>query len=109
MYGVTEEWLLEGEFDEELFDKAQTIGEKIQTLRQSHFLSRKEFGDLIGIYQQNVREYEVGEMKPGRLMLKRICKAFPDRAEWLMEEYADEDTDSLSYRIRSIREETGLS
>lgn len=50
-----------------------TISEKIKTIRKERGLTQKQFGDLCGIHEVQIRKYERGEVTPKMENIKKIA------------------------------------
>lgn len=51
------------------------IGEKIKKLRVLRGLTQKELGDMVGLTDSRIRQYELGKRNPKENMLKEIAQA----------------------------------
>lgn len=49
------------------------IAEKIKAIRKERGLTQKQFGDLCGIHEVQIRKYERGEVTPKMENIKRIA------------------------------------
>jgi len=78
------------------------LGERIRKLRRSKDWTQKELGELVGIDQKNISQYESGRLHPGRRTIQRFAQAFAVTPEELLAEdpeeplLAIEDPDLLS-------------
>lgn len=50
-----------------------TISEKIKAIRKERGLTQKQFGDLCGIHEVQIRKYERGEVTPKMENIKKIA------------------------------------
>lgn len=50
-----------------------TIAEKIKAIRKERGLTQKQFGDLCGIHEVQIRKYERGEVTPKMETIKKIA------------------------------------
>ena len=50
-----------------------TISEKIKAIRKERGLTQKQFGDLCGIHEVQIRKYERGEVTPKMESIKKIA------------------------------------
>ena len=54
---------------------AERIGERIRKIREAREMTRAELGELIGLDQNRVQQYENGKRKPKFPLLKQIASA----------------------------------
>lgn len=58
--------------------------ERIKMIREKNHLTQKEFGDIIGVKNNTITNYETGERNPSNAIITSICKEFRVNKEWLV-------------------------
>ena len=58
-----------------------TTGENIRNLRKKKGLTQKKLGELSGINEVQIRQYELGKVQPKMVTLKKLATAL-DTDEW---------------------------
>jgi transcriptional regulator with XRE-family HTH domain len=61
-----------------------TMKERIKMIRKKNHLTQKEFGDIIGVKNNTITNYETGERNPSNAIITSICKEFRINKEWLV-------------------------
>lgn len=97
--GVSVEWLMTGKG--EMFpdsDESAVIGEasdfhnKVLTLRTQMSLSRRAFGELIGVSEAKIQKIEIGAQRADHEFLVRLAKGANIDLNWLLLGAAGPDT-----------------
>lgn len=107
-----------------------TIGEKIKTLRLDKGLSQKQLGQLMGVSQQMIAQYEKGAREPKLSTLEKfadslevplddLVKVSPgppikfkgdlSDLQYFMEKYPEQTLSGLSIVLKEERKKAGLS
>jgi phage repressor protein C with HTH and peptisase S24 domain len=80
------------------------IGEKIRALREAKGLSRKAFGELVGISEPKVQALEIGKQRVDHVALANISSKLEVDANWLLDNKSSEpptngfsETPAMSY------------
>ncbi|MCF0241141.1 MAG: helix-turn-helix transcriptional regulator [Treponema sp.] len=80
---------------------SQNVGENIARIRKSHGLTQIELGNLIGISQYQVSDYEIGRIHLSDEMIVRFCLALKTSADRLLGLKIDEEEEfSLKFTKR---------
>ena len=79
-----------------------TLGNKLQSLRESQGLSQKELANLIGVTTGIVAEWEADENTPGLTDLSRLSKALNVSSDVLLDTMTEETTPVAKSKQASI-------
>ena len=61
-----------------------TVGDRLREIRVKAGLTQTEFGDIVGLGQRTLSEYERGVNQPGVGRLYLIAEKFGVNSEWLI-------------------------
>lgn len=64
---------------------------RLKELRTTLNLSQAEFAAQIGMMQQQYSRYEKGEREPQLKHIKKICRTFKVKSDWLLALDKEED------------------
>lgn len=59
------------------------LKDRIKMVRKQLKLTQKEFGEMIGVSQNSVANYEIGYRNPSAAVINNICKTFNVSYDWL--------------------------
>jgi len=89
----------------------ESIGQRLQRVREASGLGRKVFSELCGLGASHVRMIETGDVKePDLKTLRKIAETAGAEVGWLALGIGDApDTDAVRTRCAALRAELGAS
>lgn len=88
--------------------EAERLGERLKVLRKQHGLTLEQVGDAVGVGKSTVRKWETGEITSiGHDKVIKLAEVFQISSGELLS--PDRPKQAVANRIRSCREEIGLS
>lgn len=94
----------ENEMSKEREKQLSDFGNRLCEARKRKKFKQSQLGDLIGVSDQTISDYECGNREPSFLTLKKICDVLECDFRYLTGEI-----DSFTPNIQSASEETGLN
>lgn len=83
------------------------IGQRIKTIREARGMTRAELGELVGLNQNRIQQYENGRRKPKLPLLKKIAYALGVNTYALMDPTADSYVGAM-YALFQMEEKQDL-
>ncbi|WP_187230134.1 MULTISPECIES: helix-turn-helix domain-containing protein [unclassified Lactococcus] len=78
------------------------LSDRLKQIRTERGLTQKQIADIIGIYLQSYRKYELGERTPGKKSLENISKALNVPVGYLVGEVENNDEVLLIELFRNL-------
>lgn len=113
-FGVSVDYLLGNDTAFESSPPPSLFGERIKELRKSHRLTMKKLGELIGVAQNTVSNWENGKRQPDYGTLTFLAEYFNVSTDYLLGKDATTERPSTTpsifgERLKNLRLEKGLS
>lgn len=70
-----------------------TTGKKIKKYRTLKGLTQKELGEAVGLSDDRIRHYELGDRVPSKELMKNIAKALDVPTEYLVDRKLEKESD----------------
>lgn len=83
-----------------------TLADQIRSIRKAENLSRKALAEMAGIPERTLEGIEQGRQVPGGDILKKISKAWPKYAYWLMTDEVMPEAGHVSPEIEIARRDS---
>ena len=92
-----------------------TVGQNIKLNRKSRNLTQKQLGDILGVAQNTVAQWESDYSQPSIVQMEKIAEALnvsrvfllPDGWDFL-QDYSEEDTEAYELALNSAKAETDM-
>ena len=78
-------------------DNFDTIGKRIQALREAQNLKRKDIANLLGISEGNLYSMENNKTNPSAAALMKLAKHFKVTSDWILfGDQSQEETEKIT-------------